>query len=281
MRASLLVVATVFLAACGSAPKPVEPPLRKSALEAETDGAKRYGRGEYAVAARRFEEAARLHASIDDDAGLARNRLQLARARLALGQPEAALALARQARVAEATETVDAALIVTQAELALGRHEAARAALSALACDKACPQAASLRLLHARIDLDAGRAAPALVHAEAALALLRDTDEAAEQANAWRAIAAARLALGETAPARAAATTALDIDRRLGLPEKIARDWLLLGDIARKVGVGETAKREAETAYRRALAVAEAANLKEAAEQARRALGPVETQTPK
>jgi hypothetical protein len=52
-----------------------------------------------------------------------------------------------------------------------------------------------------------------------------------EPGNAWRLLAAARLAAGDPTGALAAAQAPLDIDRRLALPEKIARDWLLIGDI--------------------------------------------------
>lgn len=252
--------ASLLLAACGSAPKVSEPALRKEAQQAERDGAQRYARGDYAGAARHFAAAGQLQQSLDDPAASARNQLHQARAELALGQAEAALQRAQ--RIASGELAVDALLLQAQANLGLGRLAAAQTSLAAAAaaCGQACPQSASLNLLQARAALADKRAPDALRHAEAALKLLQDKDEAAETGNAWRLIAAARLAGGDALGALPAAQAALDIDRQLALPEKIARDWLLIGDIRRKVGAGGTAP-----AYQRALDVANAAGLAESA----------------
>ena len=261
MRARLLLLMTLILAGCGTTPKPAEPFRIKAALEAESEGAKRYGRGDYAFAARRFDEAVRLNASIDDTSGAARNRLHLARSELALGRAEAALGvLVTAERSGDASLTLETLLLKAQAQLALNRGGDAQQSLAAAAghCAGACPQAASVHLLQARAALAGQQAADALTHAEAALKLLQGKDEAHETGNAWRLIAAARLAAGDAAGALPAAYAALDIDRRLALPEKIARDWLLIGDIRGKVGAGDTA-----AAYRRALDVADAAGLNE------------------
>ena len=252
--------ASLLLAACGSAPKVSEPALRKQAQETERDGARRYARGDYAGAARHFAVASQLQQSLDEPASVARNQLHLARAELALGQAEAALQRAQ--RIAHEELALDALLLQAQANLTLGKLAAAQANLAAAAtsCAANCPQAASLNLLQARAALADKRAADALSHAGAALKLLHDKDEAAETGNAWRLIAAARLATDDAAGALPAALAALDIDRQLALPEKIARDWLLIGDIRRKVGAGDTAP-----AYQRALDVANAGGLTETA----------------
>lgn len=269
MRAKNLFLVLLLIAGCGSTPKPADPPRLKAALETESDGARRYERGDYVVAARRFDEAARIYASIDDDAGAVRNRLHLARTELAQGHAAAAL-LALPGNL-----SVESSLLQAQAELALNRLDAAQHSLAEAnaKCATTCPQLASLRLLQAHAALTAQRAAEALAHAEAALKLLRDGNEAAETGNAWRLIAAARLATGDAAGALPAAGAALDIDRRMALPEKIARDWLLIGDIRKALGVPDTA-----TAYRRAADVAKAAGLAEITRLAAQALagtGPV------
>lgn len=259
MRASI-VLAALALAACGSVPKPVDPPPLRAALEAESDGAKHYGRGDYAAAARRFEEAARRYVGIDDAPGALRARLHLARAELARGRAEPALAvLAGIDDGSGAAHALDVALLRAQAQLALERTGAAEAELATAAarCTGACPQAASLHLLQGRAALAAGRTAEALAHAQAALKLLADKDEAHETANAWRLVAASRLASGDAPGALPAADSALTIDRRLALPEKIAGDWLLIGDIHARAGNADAAT----NAYRRALAIADAAGL--------------------
>ncbi len=274
MCAKSIFLAALILAGCGSTPNsansPADPPRLRAALEAESDGAKRYARGDFNVAERRFDEAMRLHASIDDAPGRTRNRLHLARTRLAQGRAEAALDLLNVADPgAEPGPALDTLLLKAQAQLALARDAEAQQSLTAAAdrCGAACPQAASLNLLQARAALAGKRPQDALAHADAALKLLRDRGEAVETGNAWRVIAAARLAGGDTAGALPAAQAALDIDRRLALPEKIARDWLLIGDIRRKVGAGDTA-----AAYQTALEVANAAALTGIAETATQAL---------
>lgn len=270
MRAKFIFLLALILAGCGSAPKPADPPRLRAALEAENDGAKRYTRGDFGVAERRFGEAMRLYASIDDAPGRTRNRLHLARSRLAQGRAEAALELLNAADPgAQTGPALDTLLLAAQAQLALARDADARQSLAAAAdrCAAACPQAASLNLLQARAALAGERPREALAHADSALKLLRDRDEAAETGNAWRVIAAARLADGDAAGALPAAEAALDIDRRLALPEKIARDWLLIGDIRQKVGAGDTA-----AAYQRALDVANASGLAEVARGATQSL---------
>jgi len=273
--ARLLLIAALLLAGCSSAPKTADPPRVKAALEAESDGARRYARGDYAVAARRFDEAARICASIDDAPGVGRNRLHLARAELAQGRAEAALAVLAAAAGDGEGPSPGILLTIAQAQLALGRDVAAQQSLAAASagCGSACPQLPGLRLLQARAALAAQRAPEALAHAEAALKLLQDMDEAAETGNAWRIIAAARLAAGDTAGALPPAGAALDIDRRLALPEKIARDWLLIGDIRRRAAPGDALRQDsAAAAYRRALDVANAAGLAAIATTATQAL---------
>jgi tetratricopeptide (TPR) repeat protein len=261
------LTALLLLSACGSTPKISEPPLRKQAQEAETDGARRYARGDYAGAVKSFGAAGQLQQSFDDPAAAARSQLNQARAELALGQAEAALT--RALRIGHPELAQDALLLQAQANLALGRLPAAQANLAAAstACTTICPQRASLHLLQARAALADKRAPDAAAHAEAALKLLQDKDEAAETGNAWRLIAAARLAGGDAAGALPAARSALDTDRKLALPEKIARDWLLIGDIQKKLDAGD-----AMNAYQRALDVAIAAGLTDIARLASQAM---------
>lgn len=266
--AKALLIASLILVGCG-APRPADPPRLAAALEAESDGAKRYGRGDYTAAARRFDEAVRLYTSIDDSSGAQRNRRHLARSELARGRADAALLVLAAAEPSDGGLSLDTLLIKAQAQLALDRHESAQQSLAAAAeqCAGGCPQLASLRLLQARAALAGQRPADALAHAEFALKLLQDRNEASETGNAWRLIAAARLAASDTSGALPAAQAALDIDRRLALPEKIGRDWLLIGDIQRKAGTNAAAE-----SYRRALDVANAAGLAEIAGIAAKAL---------
>lgn len=264
------LLASLLLSACGSAPKVSEPPLRKQAQETETDGARRYARGDFAGAAKSFGAASQLQQSFDDPAAAARSQLNQAQAELALGQAEAALN--RALRITHPELALNALLLQAQAHLALSQLPAAQANLAAAAsaCPTSCPQRASLHLLQARAALADKHAQDAAAHAEAALKLLQDKDEANETGNAWRLIASARLANGDAAGALPAARNALDTDRKLALPEKIARDWLLIGDIQKKLGASDTAN-----AYQRALDVANATGLTDIARLASQALAEV------
>lgn len=274
----LLLVSLVALVGCASPPRPVDPPLLKAALEAESDGAKRYQRGELVVAERRFAEAARRFASIDDAAGSTRNRLHLIRVKLAQGRADTALDLLGTIPSGLARES-DVLLLHGQALLALDRAVDASQvlALAAERCGAGCAAGASLEILRGRASLRRGDALAANAHAERSLSLLRERDEPNELGNAWRLLAAARLAAGD-ATALAAAQAALDIDRRLAVPEKIARDWLLIGDIQRRLAreKATTGVNDAALAYARALEIAKAAGLDEislAASQALQSIG--------
>jgi tetratricopeptide (TPR) repeat protein len=275
VRAEWLFVAVIFLSACGSTPKPVDPPRLKAALEAESDGAKRYQRGDYVVAERRFTDAMRQFASIDDSIGSMRNRVHLARTQLAQGHAESALKLLATTPGGPAVDT-DVLLLRSQALLALGRHpETAQTLASAEAsCAGTCPQLSSLKILQARAAFAAGQAAEAQAYAETAIKLLGDKDRSAEAGNAWRLKAAARLAAGDAVGALASAQAALDIDRRLALPEKIAHDWLLIGDVHRYAMRDQApgASSAVVAAYSRALEVAQAAGLLEITIMAKQAL---------
>ncbi|MBI5109542.1 MAG: hypothetical protein HZA62_12420 [Rhodocyclales bacterium] len=275
MRAEWLFASIIFLGACGSTPKPVDPPRLKAALEAESDGAKRYRRGDYVVAERRFADAMRQFASIDDSIGSTRNRLHLARTHLAQGRAEAALDLLG-AVSEDAAGDIDALLLRSQALLALAHRSQAELVLATAerSCAAKCPQLPSLKILQARAALADGRAAEARGFAETAITLLGEKDQSAEAANAWRLTAAARLAAGDAAGGLTSAHAALDIDRRLALPEKIARDWLLIGDLHRHAMRNQVpgAAGEAAAAYSRALDVAHAAGLAEITPLAKQAL---------
>ena len=267
-RTYLALLASLLLSACSSSPKATpEPALRQQALNAETDGAHRYAQGDYAGAIRRFVEARRLQQSADDVSAAARNFLHQAQAELALGQ--AALALSHAREVSESGLLVSSLLLQVQAQLALQQWPTAQATLTQLLplCTAGCADLGRLRLLQARTALAQGQAQEALAYAQTALPLLREQQEEREAANAWRLSAQAALKLNDAAAALASAESALGIDRQLALPEKIARDWLLIGDIRR-----QSQSSQATSAYQRALAVAQAAGLVDIVQLATEAL---------
>ncbi len=272
--AGFLLLAGLLLAGCGANPPAPQPAERRAAEQAEALALDDWQHGEYARAARGFAEAARRYTAIDDPAAARRAALRQARSDLALGRAGATLTLLAALPPAADVAT---SVVATQAHLARGDLPAAEAALAAAraACAPPCAETASLSVLQARLALARDDATGALAAADAALATFKgaaeDAPPAAEAGNGWRLRGEALLRLGDAPAAEAAATRALDIDRRLALPEKIARDWLLIAQAraaASKVSPGGTAAGgmdEARAAYQRALEIAQAAGITDVA----------------
>jgi tetratricopeptide (TPR) repeat protein len=255
----VLLLCAALLVACASTPAPAPPPrLQVLASEAENDAMRHYARGDYAAALRGFTLALRLQQSLDNSIEVARHQLNLAQCELALGKTQAALQ--RASLVTEPKFLTESRLLQAQANLSLGLVKPARPLLSQLNadCETDCTYRGTLHLLQARAALLEQQAAEAVSYSEKALNVLIEKHEDHETANAWRLMAAAQLALSDPTKAMDAAQAALSIDRKLGLPEKIARDWLLIGDIQRNGNAVQ-----AKESYRRALAVAQAASLTE------------------
>jgi tetratricopeptide (TPR) repeat protein len=247
----------LLLAACATDPKiPAEPALRKLAHEMESNGIKQFGKGDYAKALPLFAEAQRLNQSMDDENAFARNGYHQARTALAMGQARAALQLAGAVRNASFAPGV--AMLQAQANLELGRLEDARAALNQLESQfgAACAYFGSMNVLMARLALIEGRYEDASTRAAFAVDTLRGRREDREEANAWRIGAAAEMARNQLPKALTGAQNALALDRARALPEKIVRDWLLIGDIQKKSQIAEF-----KNSYQRALEVAQAAQL--------------------
>ena len=257
----MVIGAALMLAACAQSSRPAaEPFLRVQAIQMETDGLRRFERGDYESATRHFEQALQLQQSLDDGDAVDRNHLNLAAAALMRDQARVALVHLQALKgVKETGLQARAWQLQVQAYLALKDSVAAQQVLTPAltACTDSCAQRGSLLLLQARLALATQQATQALSHLQAALPLLQSQAQAVEVANLWRLRAGAHLSLGQSAQALAAAETALNLDRALALPEKIAQDWLLLGDIYQSSAQTNAAR----AAFVRAQSVAEAAAL--------------------
>ncbi len=145
-------------------------------------------------------------------------------------------------------------------ELQLDRPEdaARRAERAAQLCQKPdCPWRAALLNVEAGIALRGGDYTTAEARARDALAAAGRAKDAREEANAWRTLAEAAGAAGRGDEARKAWAAALDIDRRIEAPERIALD--LLGLARLELALGD---RAAARGYaRRAVEVADGARL--------------------
>jgi len=256
------------LTACSTQPKPPPTPaIRAQAQADEALGVKQFAKADYASALQHFAQAQRLYQSTDDSDGIARNQLYRARAELALDRNTAALQSVRT--IPDNMYSVETMMVRFQSHLALG-DTAALATLTPnlnRACNESCPFFGSVQVLLARAGLIDRNGAVALTHTRAALKFFSGKKEPRETANAWRIAAAALLATGNYADGLDAAHQALALDRQQALPEKIARDWILIADIQRKQNSPEF-----RTSYERALAVAQAANLTNITTMAEKAL---------
>ena len=252
-------VLAAVLAGCAGTPLEPLPPLKLQALEAETQGARRFEQGRFDVAVAQFKEAQRLSRSLDDDAGLTRNLEHQARSELAAGLPQAAQATL--ASVPAAQRSISTGLLQAQAALALQDNAAANTTLQELrARCQACAQSAAMSVLQARLALAQAQPAAAEKLLQATLKPLAEQQEQRELAHVWRLLAQAQTLQQRHAEALASAQQALSLDRALGLPDKIAADWQLMAQVhVARNNTGDAA--QARMAYARARTVAQAANL--------------------
>ena len=255
----LVLLSTLLLVGCAGAPSAPLPPLKLQALEAETEGARRFEQGRLEVAVAHFKEAQRLSRSLDDEAGVARNLEHQARSELAAGLPQAAQATLATISIAQRSISTD--LLQAQAALALQDTAAANTTLQDLrARCQACAQSAAIAVLQARVALAQSQADVAEKLLQPTLKPLADQQEQRELANAWRLMAQAQALQQRHAEALASAQQALSLDRALGLPEKIAADWQLIAQVhLARNNTSDAA--QARMAYARARTVAQAANL--------------------
>jgi Tfp pilus assembly protein PilF len=270
-HAALLVV--LLCAAC-AAPPPAEPPAARGRLaELQARAAARVRAGDVAGAARSYDEALRIAASLEDADAIAVNALNLAAVYQRLGRDaEARSVLSIVAdddrRPFSDARRLQAELRRAIVELALAQPGAAQAmaARAAKRCDGRCDYAASIANVQAEAALAGGALERALAHAQAALERARSQGDAVEAANALRNLGRVQLARGEALAARSFLEQALEIDRNVADPRKILAD---LDELSRAAAKGDDAL--AARSYReRAAAV-------RAALQKPRSIGEIET----
>lgn len=262
------------LGGCASAPPKVVNAPHEAALALSQRAARALQRGETTQALSLYEQALAAADSVEDaDTGGA-VLLNLALVHGRLGQPR------------EAHQRVDRILgAPTRYPGALQAQAAARKALLHLdtregplalqwadkaqaACASPCTLAAVLANLRGQVALEAGDATQAAAQAARAAELATAAEQQAELANAQRLLGRARMKLADSAAAAAALQRALDIDRALGLPERIALDLLYAGDNAAAAGQRDAAR----DYFERALQVAQAAQLTPAVQAANQRL---------
>lgn len=263
MKKRAAAAALLLCAACAAAPPAEPPPAQGRLAEAQARAAALVRAGDPAGAARSYEDALRIAASVEDAEAIAANAINLSVVYQWLGRHGEArkvlsIVVDDARRPFPPARRLQAELRQAIVELALGEPAAAAAmaARAAQRCAYACAYAATLLNVQAQIALATGDAERASAHAGTALERARGRGDRVESANALRALGRARLLSSDAAAARPLLEQALELDRTLADPRKILADLNELARAATQAGDAEAARGYAE----RALAVSRASD---------------------
>ena len=277
MRAALsALVIFLALAGCGSIPPQSDTDARRERQSDLGERAQRaIARGDVGRAAGYYREALRIAEATEDFPAIGVYALNLAATYQALD--EAALAQGALDKVLAEPARFEQLLMAEaagrRALLALqGRQlDAAEAWLSRAERDCApasCHIRVALQNMRGQLLLERGDATAARMAMVGALAGARADGNQEEEANALRVDGRAAARLGEHGQALAALNRALDLDKRIGLPRKIALDLIALAEV--EIARGE--RTAARDYARRALAVSRAGGSKRQQDEAQRLL---------
>ncbi len=272
--AALIFSLALGAGGCGSVPPQGGAEMQRERLVALNDrAAHAAGRGELRQAAALYREALRLAESVEDFRAIAVNSLNLAAVYQALDEnPLADRALDRvlaaparfeQQWIAEAAGRK--AMLAMQA----GQLEVAEKWLVQAESDcraSACRARTALLNLRGQLLLERGAVEEARAILAQSLAASRTEGDREEEANALRLDGRAASRAGEYAQAVTRLNQALDLDKRLALPRKIALDLLALGEAELVNGGREAARDYAQ----RALDVSRASGSRSLLEQSAR-----------
>ncbi|HYT48075.1 MAG TPA: tetratricopeptide repeat protein [Burkholderiales bacterium] len=249
-------------AACASKPAVNTSQAQSRLAEAEARAAVLVRSGDLGGAARQYDEAVRIAASVENVDAVAANSVNLSIVYQWLGRDaEAREVLARMLddprRAFSERRRLQAELRRAIVELALQNTDAAATWVERAArrCpDFACEYAATILNLQAQVALAASRPADAARLASSAAERARARGDRSEAANALRALGRARRAQGEPSAAIPVLEQALALDRELADPRKILADLTELSLASSAAGDRQAAR----DYYERALAVSRA-----------------------
>ncbi len=251
---SLVLVGLVLLAGCGQ----VEP-LRNARLLQAAELNQRAGEAfrlaEYRLAAKLYERALRIDIALEQVEGIAIDTLNLARVMQVSGNPVRAGQLLDGLLNDTALQYPPVYLAraaLQQSMLRLEQDDAAQAAVwvdkAAAFCGNGCADYGVVANVRAMIALQRADAAPALEWSTRAVNANRGVP--LEHANALRVQASALLLQAQPEQALRRANEALQIDKALGLPQKIRQDLLLLAQAHAQLGQAGQAAQMRERAAR-------------------------------
>lgn len=244
--ACLLALALMFLVGCSSLPRSPERVTDLDARAATTyqAGLRQYRNGRFAQAAICFEQTLAIHASVDNRPGTAQALASLGRARLALGEEDAAsAAFQRSLDAARGLDCpgLEAEALGGLAAVALNQDRVADALIwleTGLALPLAEPSAERAVLLH---DLgmalhQEGDAVAAEAHLRQALAMHESLNDPLGVAADCHSLAGLLAEAGDLDAAADLARRALSRDKAEENPRGVAQDLSLLGLITARQG---------------------------------------------
>lgn len=253
-RSIFLLCTIVSLGACGHA-RELRSPSLVQAAEFNQRAQHAFRRGEYQRAATLYQRALQLDTAVENVEGIAINSLNLARVDQRLG------------RIVQAEQWIDRLLgdqtlhyapvhlAQAAAQKSLLRLQAEDATAATVWADKAagwcgadCGLSGVLANVRTGIALHLNDGGQALFWSDRALAANRNDPQ--EKANAMRLRASTLLMMKTPDAAVPMAQEALQIDKSLGLPDKMRQDLLLLARVHEQLGQAEQAGRFRERAAR-------------------------------
>jgi tetratricopeptide (TPR) repeat protein len=242
--------AALLCTGCGTPPGAPLPPVGARTADANARAATLVRAGDYAAAARRYEEALALARSVEDVDAIAANAINLSVVYQWMGRDGSArdalkIVLDDARRPFPERRRLQAELRRAILELAAGDRPAAAefAARTERRCERlACELAPALLNVKSQLALDGGQPAEAARLAQAAADAARSRGDRVEQANALRNAGRAGLARGEHAAAVAALEQALAIDHALADPRKIHADLVELARASAAAGDRDAAR---------------------------------------
>ena len=265
-RALAAVIAAVaLLGACGTMPPQSEAERRREhSAQAHQRASEALARGDHGRALSHYEAALARNRAVESQDAVAVNLLNLAAVLHRAGDFAGARArlteLIRHDPPFEAgyVGRAEARLALLELQLWRTAEAAQHAARADDLCSQAqCPWRAALLTVLAGIALENGDLDAAAGRAREAQAAAARSGDRQEEANAWRMLGEVAGRTGRSDEARAALSAALDIDRAIEAPDRIALDLLALA----RLELAQDRRAEARGYARRAAAVAESARL--------------------
>lgn len=266
-----MVIAAALAAACSTSAQRAPSPAQEAAATLNQNAARAFKRGDLPQALALYSNALAAAESIEDFNAGGAALLNLALVHARLGQLQAAhgridrilVAPQRYGPALHSQAAARKALLYLDApdlDAALRWTEVAQKA-----CAESCAQGAVLTDIRAYVALERGDVEAAATLAARGVEQAAAAGLQAEQANALRLLGRAHTRAGRTAPAAEALARALEIDRSLGLPDRVALDLIYAGENEQRRNQPELAREY----YERALTVYVAAGMASGADSVR------------